>query len=189
MPRASIPWKKRRVLRGVGGGGGADVTHGGLREERRQHRTGGVDLQRDAVLRVRHPRVRPRAACRATRDACRARATACRASRARPPSPAGFLTAFRPDRPVPTGATRSIRSARPPYAPTGRPPPMILPRQVRSGLMPYNACGAARRRAEAGNDFVEDQHRAFGACRACAARRGSRRPARRRPCCLRAVRR
>src|ERR1035437_8086206 len=30
-----------------------------------------------------------------------------------------------------------MRSARPPYAPTGKPPPRILPRQVRSGRIPY----------------------------------------------------
>ena len=44
------------------------------------------------------------------------------------------------------GATWSMTSARPPYAPTGSPPPTILPRQVRS--------------AEAGDDLVEDQQRA-----------------------------
>ncbi len=41
-----------------------------------------------------------------------------------------------------------MRSARPPYAPTGSPPPMILPRQVRSGRTSATACappGAARK--------------------------------------------
>jgi len=36
----------------------------------------------------------------------------------------------------PVGASASITSRRPPNAPTGIPPPMILPRQVRSGTTP-----------------------------------------------------
>mmetsp|Transcript_33614 Transcript_33614/g.85112 ORF Transcript_33614/g.85112 Transcript_33614/m.85112 type:complete len:284 (+) Transcript_33614:745-1596(+) len=36
----------------------------------------------------------------------------------------------------PAGATIFMMSARPPYAPTGRPPPMTLPMVVRSGVMP-----------------------------------------------------
>ena len=31
-------------------------------------------------------------------------------------------------------------SARPPNAPTGRPPPMTFPKQLRSGVMPKRSC-------------------------------------------------
>jgi len=31
-------------------------------------------------------------------------------------------------------------SARPPNAPTGRPPPMTLPKQLKSGVMPKRSC-------------------------------------------------
>ena len=43
-----------------------------------------------------------------------------------------------------------MMSARPPYAPTGRPPPMILPRHVRSGRTPNTCCAppAAARNPE-----------------------------------------
>ena len=40
----------------------------------------------------------------------------------------------------PTGATRRISSARPPYAATGSPPPITLPRHVRSGCTPKRDC-------------------------------------------------
>ena len=40
----------------------------------------------------------------------------------------------------PAGATFSMMSLRPPYAPTGSPPPIILPSVVRSGLMPKYCC-------------------------------------------------
>ena len=36
----------------------------------------------------------------------------------------------------PSGATWDISSRLAPYAPTGNPPPMILPKQVMSGFMP-----------------------------------------------------
>ena len=51
-------------------------------------------------------------------------------------------------------------SARPPNAPTGKPPPMILPkhRQVRRDAEAL--LRAAGREAEAGHHFVEDQQRA-----------------------------
>ena len=48
-------------------------------------------------------------------------------------------------------------SARPPKAAAGRPPPMILPRQVRSGVTPIALLRAAARDAEAGHHLVEDQ--------------------------------
>ena len=51
---------------------------------------------------------------------------------------------------------RSIRSARPPKAPTGNPPPTIFPKQVRSGSMPNTAWSPPGRRAE-GDDLVEDE--------------------------------
>ena len=40
----------------------------------------------------------------------------------------------------PAGATVRMISLLPPYAPTGRPPPMILPSVVRSGVMPKCSC-------------------------------------------------
>src|SRR2546426_1185921 len=40
----------------------------------------------------------------------------------------------------PSGATRPMISDGPPYAPTGKPPPMILPMVVRSGRIAYNSC-------------------------------------------------
>mmetsp|Transcript_15210 Transcript_15210/g.22001 ORF Transcript_15210/g.22001 Transcript_15210/m.22001 type:complete len:208 (-) Transcript_15210:562-1185(-) len=40
----------------------------------------------------------------------------------------------------PAGATISMISLRPPYAPTGRPPPMTLPMVVTSGVTPKYSC-------------------------------------------------
>ena len=40
----------------------------------------------------------------------------------------------------PTGETVFMMSSRPPYAPTGMPPPMILPSVVMSGVTPYRPC-------------------------------------------------
>jgi hypothetical protein len=37
-----------------------------------------------------------------------------------------------------------MMSLRPPYAPTGRPPPMTLPRVVTSGVTPKYSCGRGR---------------------------------------------
>ena len=44
----------------------------------------------------------------------------------------------------PAGATSAIRSRRPPYAPIGMPPPMILPSVVRSGCTPNRAWAPPR---------------------------------------------
>ena len=52
-------------------------------------------------------------------------------------------------------------SARPPKAPQGRPPPMILPRVVRSGCDAVELLRSAERDAEAGHDLVEDEQRAW----------------------------
>ncbi len=41
---------------------------------------------------------------------------------------------------LPSGARKPMMSRRPPKAAAGMPPPMTLPRQVRSGVMPYSAC-------------------------------------------------
>ena len=60
----------------------------------------------------------------------------------------------------PSGATISMISRRPPYAPTGSPPPMILPRQVRSGSTPSDVLRAAVGEPEAGDHLVEDEQRA-----------------------------
>ena len=53
-----------------------------------------------------------------------------------------------------------MMSARPPKAPQGRPPPMILPRVVRSGCDVVELLCAAEGDAEAGHDLVEDEQRA-----------------------------
>jgi hypothetical protein len=53
-----------------------------------------------------------------------------------------------------------MMSRRPPNAPTGMPPPMILPSVVRSGRTPYKRLRAAEGDAKSGHDFVEDQQRA-----------------------------
>mmetsp|Transcript_35993 Transcript_35993/g.88682 ORF Transcript_35993/g.88682 Transcript_35993/m.88682 type:complete len:245 (-) Transcript_35993:789-1523(-) len=44
----------------------------------------------------------------------------------------------------PAGATISMISRRPPYAPTGRPPPITLPMVVRSGITPQYSCALPR---------------------------------------------
>src|SRR5438552_1917910 len=60
-------------------------------------------------------------------------------------------------------------SARPPKAPTGKPPPMILPKQLRSALMPNRSCAPPHaRRANGGHarfragvahaDFLHTRH-------------------------------
>ena len=84
-----------------------------------------------------------------------------RASQDRPPSPAGSPTACPPGRSdLPARRAPSGR-ARPPYAPTGSPPPMILPSVVRSGRDAVALLRAAARHAEAGHDLVEDEQRAL----------------------------
>ena len=50
-----------------------------------------------------------------------------------------------------------MMSARPPYAPTGKPPPTILPSTVRSGFCLQQLLGAAVGQPEAGHHFVVDQ--------------------------------
>ena len=56
------------------------------------------------------------------------------------------------------GSKISITSARPPKAPTGRPPPMILPIVVRSGRTPKDLLEAADGEPE-GYDLVADEER------------------------------
>jgi hypothetical protein len=70
-----------------------------------------------------------------------------------------------------------MMSARPPNAPTGRPPPMILPRVVRSGDDLLDLLHAAAADAEAGHDLVENEHRAVGGRGLAQVLRGSRRRA------------
>ena len=53
-----------------------------------------------------------------------------------------------------------MMSARPPNAPTGRPPPMILPKHVKSGVMPKPLLRAAAGQPETRHHFVENQQRA-----------------------------
>ena len=53
-----------------------------------------------------------------------------------------------------------MRSARPPYAAAGNPPPITLPNDVRSGTTPWRAVTARRSHAEAGHHLVEDEQRA-----------------------------
>ncbi len=83
----------------------------------------------------------PRRFARASERFVKSRALqADRATRFPRSSPADFRKAFPPGTPGPSGATRSIKSRRPPYAATGSPPPMILPSVVRSGVMPNIVC-------------------------------------------------
>ena len=60
----------------------------------------------------------------------------------------------------PAGMTFFMMSARPPYAPTGKPPPTILPSTVRSGVSPKQLLRPAVGQAEAGHHLVVDQQRA-----------------------------
>ena len=60
----------------------------------------------------------------------------------------------------------------PAITPIGNPPPTTLPYDAEVGLDAEQALGAARMRAEAGDDLVEDQH---GARAARSASRSSRR--------------
>jgi hypothetical protein len=145
-------------------------------EEDGQQRARRGDRRRRG-RRARRPRAaRRRASTGASRARRSARGQLARASRARPPSRAGARQrAGLVDGPA--GATRSIRSARPPYAPIGIPPPMILPSVVRSGRTPNRSCAPPRAEPEARDDLVEDQERAVGASRARGGARGS--PARR----------
>ena len=53
-----------------------------------------------------------------------------------------------------------MMSARPPTAPMGRPPPMTLPKVVRSGRTSYLRLRATRAEPEAGDDLVEHEERA-----------------------------
>ena len=65
-------------------------------------------------------------------------------------SPAAMASGFPDSVPAwytgPSGATHDITSRRPPYAPTGRPPPITLPKHVRSGRTPKPALRASRGR-------------------------------------------
>ena len=54
--------------------------------------------------------------------------------------PADCPRACLPDTSGRIGAISFMMSLRPPYAPTGNPPPITLPSVVRSGLMPYSCC-------------------------------------------------
>ena len=60
----------------------------------------------------------------------------------------------------PSGASTSMTSARPPKAPTGRPPPITLPNAVRSGVTPSSSWRPAAAEPEPGDDLVEDEQRA-----------------------------
>ena len=55
---------------------------------------------------------------------------------------------------------RSMSARRPPYAPTGRPPPITLPKRGEIGRDAEARLRAAERDAEAGDHLVEDQQRA-----------------------------
>ncbi len=78
------------------------------------------------------------------------RATAARSYSSMAASPAtmvsGLATVVPPEStaggPV-VGSSSAIRSARPPTAPMGSPPPMIFPSTVRSGVPPYRSCPPA----------------------------------------------
>ena len=76
----------------------------------------------------------------------RRRRRAGRARRARRRWPAGSPTACRPGTRGRAAPASPSRSARPPKAPIGRPPPMTLPKLVRSGATPYSAWAPPRPR-------------------------------------------
>ena len=105
---------------------------------------------------------------------CRAPASAARATTARRPSPADCPRASPPGRSDPAGDTRSIRSARPPYAATGKPPPMILPRHVRSGRDAVD--WPARRPARGGSRSSPRRRSAAMPSRSHSVRRPARKP-------------
>ena len=96
-----------------------------------------------------------------------------RASPGRRRRRADSRTACRPGRRAPSGASCCMTSRRPPNAASGRPPPMTLPRQVRSGRMPSRRLHAAPGEPEAGHHLVEDQQRAVRCGDRGAAPRGS----------------
>ena len=53
-------------------------------------------------------------------------------------------------------------SARPPNAPTGRPPPIIFPKQLMSGSNSEALLSAAQRQSEPGHHFIKNEQRAVG---------------------------
>ena len=101
-----------------------------------------------------------RPAARARRR--RPRRAAAAARTVRPRSRAGFRRASPPGTRLRPGASRLMISARPPNAASGRPPPTILPRMVRSGRDPEALLRSAAGDAEARDHLVEDQQRAGG---------------------------
>ena len=62
----------------------------------------------------------------------------------------------------PSGASDASTSARPPKAPTGRPPPITFPKHHRSGRDPRPRRRPALAQPEPGDDLVEDQQGAGG---------------------------
>ena len=107
-------------------------------EEQRPHAADAVDLVRHARPRVaaaRSPSLERRAQ-RVEPGVRRVR----RFSSCSVAMPAAIATGLPESVPAwntgPAGMTFFMTSARPPYAPTGKPPPTILPSTVRSGVSP-----------------------------------------------------
>ena len=122
-----------------------------------------------------------------------ARRRASSSSRSSAARPAAVASGFPDSVPAwytgPSGASDAITSARPPKAPMGSPPPMTLPKQVRSGRDAVRGLGAAEAEAEAGDHLVEDQQRAGRVARGPQPLEEARRRARRGPCWRRPARR
>ena len=78
-----------------------------------------------------------------------------------------------------TGAERApgcdMTSAEDPKAPTGRPPPMTLPKHHTSGVTPDHSVAPPTAEAEPGDDLVEQQQGADAVALGAQARPGTRR--------------
>ena len=139
----------------------ARVVDDGVRpEEHREH-----------AARVLQPVRQPRPPTARRRPARRARPLPCRrgrrrrrsrpaGSRARRRSRPGSRTACRPGRPARPGRGGAITSARPPNAAAGSPPPITLPKVIRSGAHAVEAEPAGPADPEAGHHLVADEQRA-----------------------------
>ena len=133
------------------------------RKEPCPHGAHAVQRERNARPRSlrRHP-LRHCLGCRLNSDTPRRRAPAdSRLWQSPPPSPADSRSAFPPGRPVPSGASRSIKRRLPPNTPTGSPPPTILPSVTRSASSQYISTCPAQRHTKAGHHLVDNQQRPF----------------------------
>ena len=183
MPRVEQVAEERAVPLGVARLRVVEVAHAAVGHEEREHRADPAHAP--------EPRAGPP---RAARPSARARRTPPRraagaARRAPPRSRADCRRACRPGTRARSARADAITSARPPNAASGRPPPTILPRIVRSGRDAEPLLRAAARDAEAGDHLVEDEQRSRRVAELSQRVEDSRRPAGRRPCSPRPARR